>query len=346
MQQQHPQHMQLTQQRQVVVQHQQYQHHPQQQQMAQHPQQQYIMVQQQHQQHAVQHQRPQTPHGAAGDAGSIIKRAVPIPVRLNRPQMPQQGQYQQQQQIQQPHQYQQQMPQQNPQQVIQSQQLVQPQMHGQQPASVQHQQQPPQKIFIIQNGSNPGLRLSRPGVQVIRGPVLPQGAQPRPVIQHQQGMPRPPLRLAMRHPVVQHSQRLQFVAQGPQVVSMYPQQVQPQQQQQWIMNGQQLQRPRPLHQQQHPQAQLQFQPGQQPMRMRQLGPPQSVMTPQQQHPQQPFVAPAEIAYNVEHVFNENGREVRKMPIKMGDETIWVDCVESGNAVGDQQVCFNNKYKYV
>jgi hypothetical protein len=34
---------------------------------------------------------------------------------------------------------------------------------------------------------------------------------------------------------------------------------------------------------------------------------------------------SEIAYNVEHVFNENSREVRKMPIKMGEETLWVDC---------------------
>jgi len=34
----------------------------------------------------------------------------------------------------------------------------------------------------------------------------------------------------------------------------------------------------------------------------------------------------DIAYNVEHVFIENGREVRKMPIKMNNQTIWVDCV--------------------
>jgi hypothetical protein len=46
------------------------------------------------------------------------------------------------------------------------------------------------------------------------------------------------------------------------------------------------------------------------------------MPPQQQ--QQP---PNEIAYNVEHVFTENGKVVRKMPIKMGEETIWVDCMD-------------------
>ena len=37
----------------------------------------------------------------------------------------------------------------------------------------------------------------------------------------------------------------------------------------------------------------------------------------------------EIAYDVEHIFNENGREVRKMPIKMGDDTIWVDVKNEG-----------------
>ena len=35
----------------------------------------------------------------------------------------------------------------------------------------------------------------------------------------------------------------------------------------------------------------------------------------------------EIAYEVEHVFNENGKEVRKMPIKMGTSTYWVDVVD-------------------
>ena len=35
----------------------------------------------------------------------------------------------------------------------------------------------------------------------------------------------------------------------------------------------------------------------------------------------------EIAYEVEHVFNENGKEVRKMPIKMGNDTYWVDVVD-------------------
>ena len=57
-----------------------------------------------------------------------------------------------------------------------------------------------------------------------------------------------------------------------------------------------------------PPHQIQYQ---QQMRMRGPG-------PQQQQQQ----LPPEIVYNVEHVFSENGREVRKMPIKMGNETIW------------------------
>ena len=38
-------------------------------------------------------------------------------------------------------------------------------------------------------------------------------------------------------------------------------------------------------------------------------------------------AASDIAYDVEHVFNENGKEVRKMPIKMGTATYWVDVVD-------------------
>ena len=50
------------------------------------------------------------------------------------------------------------------------------------------------------------------------------------------------------------------------------------------------------------------------------------MLPQHQQQQQ-FLVQSEIQYNVEHVFNENGRQVIKMPIKMDNETIWVDCVD-------------------
>jgi len=42
-----------------------------------------------------------------------------------------------------------------------------------------------------------------------------------------------------------------------------------------------------------------------------------------------------IAYNVEHVFkDENGREVRKMPVEIEGETIWVECVPGG--AGERQ----------
>ena len=43
---------------------------------------------------------------------------------------------------------------------------------------------------------------------------------------------------------------------------------------------------------------------------------------------------SEIQYNVEHVFEEDGREVRKMPIKVNGETLWVDCVPQ---VGHQRI---------
>lgn len=31
--------------------------------------------------------------------------------------------------------------------------------------------------------------------------------------------------------------------------------------------------------------------------------------------------------NVEHQFNDNGKVVRKMPIKMGNQVMWVDCAD-------------------
>jgi hypothetical protein len=114
--------------------------------------------------------------------------------------------------------------------------------------------------------------------------------------------------------------RLQLVTQRPQVVPVYN--GQQQQQQHWMaqQQQQQLQMPRPRiiapPRPPQPQVPVHFS---QPMRMR---PP----VPQPVVPVQPQMA-SEIAYNVEHVFNENGREVRKMPIKMGEETLWVDCVD-------------------
>ena len=34
-----------------------------------------------------------------------------------------------------------------------------------------------------------------------------------------------------------------------------------------------------------------------------------------------------IAYGVEYVFMENGKQVKKMPIEIDGQTIWVECVE-------------------
>lgn len=49
-------------------------------------------------------------------------------------------------------------------------------------------------------------------------------------------------------------------------------------------------------------------------------------------PTQPPVGPrpenSEVLYNVEHLFEEDGKMVRKMPIKVGDETIWVETVNN------------------
>lgn len=46
--------------------------------------------------------------------------------------------------------------------------------------------------------------------------------------------------------------------------------------------------------------------------------------PQQQVHQQ---GQGEIMLNVEHQFNDNGKVVRKMPIKMGNQVMWVDCAD-------------------
>jgi len=67
--------------------------------------------------------------------------------------------------------------------------------------------------------------------------------------------------------------------------------------------------------------------------IRQAGPVQG--GPVQQGGQRQFGGPQQmnntekIAYNVEHVFIENGREVRKMPVEINGETIWVECVPGG-----------------
>jgi len=67
--------------------------------------------------------------------------------------------------------------------------------------------------------------------------------------------------------------------------------------------------------------------------VRQAGPvppsSQGIPGPQRQYggPQQ--INNEKIAYDVEHVFIENGREVRKMPVEIEGKTIWVECVPAG-----------------
>ena len=34
-----------------------------------------------------------------------------------------------------------------------------------------------------------------------------------------------------------------------------------------------------------------------------------------------------LKFQVEHVFNENGKDVKKMPILLNGQTVWVDCVD-------------------
>ena len=43
-----------------------------------------------------------------------------------------------------------------------------------------------------------------------------------------------------------------------------------------------------------------------------------------------------IAYDVEHVFVENGKEVRKMPVLINKETVWVECVPNTPSVEQQE----------
>ena len=74
-----------------------------------------------------------------------------------------------------------------------------------------------------------------------------------------------------------------------------------------------------------PQVQRGVRPGQQ---FRLLNQQRQPHAPQQQHGQQ-----NEIRFNIEHEFEENGKKVRKMPINLNGQTIWVDCAEQPS--GDQ-----------
>ena len=75
-----------------------------------------------------------------------------------------------------------------------------------------------------------------------------------------------------------------------------------------------------------PQVQRGVRPGQQ---FRLLNQQRQPHASQQQHGQQ-----NEIQFNIVHVFEENGKKVRKMPINLNGQTIWINCAEqpSGNTV--------------
>ena len=45
---------------------------------------------------------------------------------------------------------------------------------------------------------------------------------------------------------------------------------------------------------------------------------------------------AKLAYDVEHVFLENGKEVRRMPVLINKETVWVECVPNSPLVEQQE----------
>ena len=128
-----------------------------------------------------------------------------------------------------------------------------------------------------------------------------QGPRPGQVLQHQQPGPGPVQHVHGGPP-----------PRGPPIRFVNGQQFRPGQQIRIVNNlppGQQVHgHPRPniirYRHQPPPQQQLQPPPG---------GPPQ---------------AGPDIQYNVEHVYIENGKTVRKMPVKLGDgQTIWADCVD-------------------
>merc|ERR1719397_835737 len=69
--------------------------------------------------------------------------------------------------------------------------------------------------------------------------------------------------------------------------------------------------------------------------VRQQGPPRLGTPPRPTSPSRSPDSPdpsGNIAHNVEHVFLENGRGVRKMPVQINNETIWVECVPRDSQV--------------
>ena len=61
-----------------------------------------------------------------------------------------------------------------------------------------------------------------------------------------------------------------------------------------------------------------------------------VARPTQAIPQHQQQNSTNIAYDVEHVFVENGKEVRKMPVLINGDTVWVECVPNSPTVEQQE----------
>ena len=250
-------------------------------------------------------------------------------------------QYQQQQRNQYPPQQQQQPQQQQYHYVQHPQQQPQHQQHPQQQQQQQQRPQQGQTVRIIQtsnavqvSGSNAipvgrvvhtvprgvgpdgkpqyVIRLNQQqGQQFIRSPQQGQG-QPR-VLQVQRGV-RPGQQFRMLNqqrqphaPQQQHGHRPLTLIRHPVPQGQVRYMRQP-------MPGQQQQQ---MHYIQHPQQR----------------PPLPPQQPPQPPPPQPEPQQNEIQYNIEHVFEENGKKVRKMPINLNGQTIWVDCAEQPS--GDQ-----------
>ena len=160
--------------------------------------------------------------------------------------------------------------------------------------------------FVQQRGVNP-QQGQRPRILHIQQGVRPnqqqfrmQGVQQRqPHVPQHGGQQRGPITVIQRHPAQQQGQ-VRFIRQP----------MQPQQQNQMHYISAPPQRP-PLPQHQ---------------------PPPPPPPPPQSEPQ-----PSEIQYNIEHVFEENGKQVRKMPINLNGQTIWVDCADHQPAESNNSV---------
>ncbi len=226
----------------------------------------------------------------------------------------------------------------------------QPPQHQQQHPQQQQQQRPQQAqtVRIIQTSSNAVQVTGTNAIPVGRVVhTVPRGVGP-------DGKPQYVIRLNQQQPGQQFIRSPQQGGQQPPRILQVQRGVRPGQGQQFRMQAVQQRQPH-VPQQQHGQRPLTLirHPAQQGQvrYMRQPMPPQQQqqqmhyiqhpgqrppLPPQQQQPPPPPQSEpqqAEIQYNIEHVFEENGKKVRKMPINLNGQTIWVDCAEQPS--GDQ-----------